>query len=71
VDYAAIIPNQPFTYATVTFMPPLRQATPDGTVIEFDRPRCTMRLAKTSSMDLSVAPWTFNTASVDFVEAFS
>lgn len=58
------------THATVTFNPPLRDDVVDGTQLEFDRPRCLMRLARTNSMDLSVAPWTFNQASVDFVEAF-
>lgn len=55
--------------ATITFNPPLREAIPNGTQLEFDRPRCKMRLAATNSMDLSVKPWTFNTASVGFVEA--
>jgi hypothetical protein len=41
-----------------------------GTIIEFDRPRCMMRLAQPSSMDLSINPWTFNSASVDFIETF-
>lgn len=59
------------TTATIRFRPPLREAVTDGTHMEFDRPRCTMRLAKPSSMDFSVAPWTFNSGSVDFVEAFS
>lgn len=58
------------TMGTITFNPPLRQAIPAGTQLEFDRPRCVMRLAKTNSMDLSVQPWTFNSASVDFVETF-
>lgn len=57
------------TEATITFRPPLREAIADDTPLEFDRPRCKMRLAKPSSMNLSVAPWTFNSASVDFVEA--
>lgn len=56
--------------ATITFRPPLREAVIDGTQLEFDRPRCTMRLASTNSMDLSINPWTFNSASVDFVETF-
>jgi len=59
------------THATVTFNPPLREAIGDETYLEFDRPRCTMRLASPASMNLSVAPWTFNTASVDFVESFA
>jgi hypothetical protein len=57
------------TSAAITFNPPLREAVPFGTALEFDRPRCVMRLAATNSMDLSVAPWTFNTASVSFIEA--
>lgn len=57
------------TEATITFNPPLREAVTSGTVLEFDRPRCIMRLAATNSMDLSVVPWTFNTASVSFIEA--
>ncbi|WP_035675108.1 hypothetical protein [Bradyrhizobium liaoningense] len=55
----------------ITFNPPLREAVEAGTALEFDRPRCLMRLAKTSSMDLSVTPWTFNSGSVDFVETFA
>lgn len=57
------------THATVTFMPPLREAVVSGTDVEFDRPRCMMRLAQPGSMDLSVNPWTFNSSSVDFIEA--
>jgi len=57
--------------AVVTFNPPLRQEVPAGTQLEFDRPRCTMRLARPSSMDLNVIPWTFNRASVDFVETWN
>lgn len=58
------------THATITFMPPLREAIEAGAELEFDRPCCTMRLASPSSMNLSVAPWTFNSASVEFVEIF-
>lgn len=58
------------THATVTFRPPLREAVVGGTDIEFDRPCCTMRLANPGSMNLTVQPWTFNSASVDFVETF-
>jgi hypothetical protein len=57
------------SHVAVSFMPPLREAVAAATDLEFDRPCCTMRLAKTNSMDLSVAPWTFNSASVDFVES--
>ncbi|WLB14981.1 hypothetical protein [Bradyrhizobium japonicum] len=57
------------SHATIAFNPPLREAVTDGTVLEFDRPRCLMRLVQPSSMNLTVQPWTFNSASVDFVEA--
>jgi hypothetical protein len=56
--------------AIITFHPPLREAITDGTVLEFDRPRCVMRLGSPSSMNLSIVPWTFNQASVDWVETF-
>ncbi|MET4197290.1 hypothetical protein ABIA95_000169 [Bradyrhizobium sp. LA8.1] len=55
--------------ATITFNPPLREDVADDTQLEFDRPRCVMRLTQPSSMNLTVQPWTFNSANVDFVEA--
>lgn len=58
------------TQATITFNPPLRGDIAANMRLEFDRPRCVMRLKSPSSMDLSVQPWTFNQASVDFVETF-
>lgn len=58
------------THAVITFNPPLREAIEDDTELEFDRPRCLMRLASPSAMDLSVAPWTFNSGSANFVETF-
>lgn len=57
------------TEGTITFSPPLREDVAAGTQLEFDRPRCTMRLAQPSSMNFSPQPWTFNSASVQFVEA--
>lgn len=57
------------TEATITFNPPLRDAVSVGDALEFDRPRCTMRLVQPSSMNLTVQPWSFNTANADFVEA--
>lgn len=56
--------------AIVTFNPPLRGDVVDNTDVEFDRPSCTMRLTNGNSMDLTVQPWTFNSASVQFIEAF-
>lgn len=68
-EISTVNPVSNNTQAIITFLPPLRESITDGTRLEFDRPCCTMRLAGPSSMDLSVAPWTFNTASVDFIEA--
>jgi hypothetical protein len=48
----------------ISFNPPLREAVTDGTPLEFDRPRCVMRLAQPRSMDLDVV------ASVAFIEGF-
>lgn len=67
-EIATVKQNEQF--AVVTFNPPLRESVPGGTRLEFDRPRCIMRLATPNAMDLSVRPWSFNTASVDLVEAF-
>lgn len=57
------------TNATITFNPPLREQVVAGAALEFDRPCCLMRLAQTSSMNLTVQTWTFNSASAEFVEA--
>lgn len=52
----------------ITFNPPLREAIVDGEQIEFDMPRCTMRLADPKAMDLNVTTWPFSIASVKFIE---
>lgn len=57
------------THAFVTFNPPLREAVLDGDQIEFDQPRCTMKLVNSASMDLNVTTWPFSTATVKFVES--
>lgn len=57
------------THVKVTFNVPLREAVPAGTQVEFDRPRCVMQLKNPGSMDLTVVPWTFNSANVEFIEA--
>jgi hypothetical protein len=59
------------SHAVISFNPPLREAISAGTQLEFDRPRCTMRLTAPGAMDLTVTPWTFNSASVQFVEGFA
>jgi hypothetical protein len=53
---------------TITFNPPLREAITDGEQLEFDRPRCTMKLANSSAMDFSNQTYPFSLASVTFVE---
>jgi len=59
------------SHASVTFNPPLRESVGLGTEVEFDRPRCVMRLATFSSMDLTVARETNNDSDVSFVEGFA
>jgi hypothetical protein len=57
------------THAYVTFNPPLREPVNDGDQIEFDHPRCTMKLVNSASMDLNVTTWPFSTATVKFIES--
>lgn len=65
----AVVDDDDPTQATITFRPPLREAIEDDTPLEFDRPRCLMMLASPGAMDLPINPWTFNSASVEFIEA--
>ncbi len=59
------------TVQTVQIRPPLREATTDGMVVDFDRPRCVMRLATPDSMALPLQLGRFGTGlSVSFVESF-
>jgi hypothetical protein len=54
--------------AAITFRPPLREAAPIGTLLEFDDPVCRMRLATDAEMDLPLeyGLWAFPT--VNFIE---
>jgi hypothetical protein len=52
----------------VTFNPPLREAVVDGTQIEFDEPRCTMKLVNAGAMDLNLTVLPNSTATVKLVE---
>lgn len=54
--------------AAITFNPPLREAVAVGTMLDFDRPRCLMKLALPGAMDLNVTTWPFSLASVKFIE---
>ncbi len=57
------------THTQITFNPPLREAVSDGYYIEFDQPRCTMKLVNSAAMDLNVTTWPFSLASVKFIES--
>lgn len=56
-------------YAVVTFNPPLREAVTAGTYVEFDRPRCIMKLLDAKAMDLNVTTYPFSLVSVKFIES--
>lgn len=56
-------------HGVITFNPPLREAVDAGTQLEFDRPRCTMKLVNAGAMDLNVTTWPFSCPSVKFVES--
>lgn len=58
------------TQATVKIRPPLREATTDAMVVDFDRPRCVMRLADPNAMRLNLQLGRFATVGVAFVESF-
>lgn len=57
------------TFASITFNPPLREVVTAGTQLEFDRPRCLMRLADSTAMDLNITTWPFSVPSVKFIES--
>jgi hypothetical protein len=52
----------------ITFRPPLREAVPSGTNLEFDEPVVRMRLATDGEMDLPLDLGRFSFPSVNFVE---
>lgn len=66
---ATAIDNGDGTF-NVTFRPPLREAIAANTLLDFDRPRCVMRLASVSAMDAVLEPPYNATVAVNFVEAF-
>lgn len=68
-EIATVVVAEGGASAAVTFNPPLREAVDDETRLEFDRPRCLMKLATPGAMDLNVTTWPFSLASVKFVEA--
>lgn len=58
-----------FDGSTITFNPPLREAVANGESLEFNRPRCTMKLVNAAAMDLNVTTYPFPLASVKFKES--
>lgn len=57
-------------FATVTIRPPLREATVAGTRVEFDYPKCVMRLAAPDAMDLPLERRIHGRGNVKLVEDF-
>lgn len=56
--------------SVVTIRPPLRDDVPAGASLNFDLPRCTMRLAKPDAMDLDLSTFPYPKQTVSFVETF-
>lgn len=52
----------------ITFRPPLREAVPSGTNLEFDDPCVRVRLMDDAGMDLELAMRRFGTPTVSFIE---
>lgn len=64
------IADDGFGNSVVSFLPPLREAVTNVTAIEFDSPRCLMRLATLDGMHSKLdAPW-ISTQSMAFLEHF-
>ncbi len=52
----------------VTIRPPLREAVPAATVVEFDQPRCVMMLSDPNAMQLAMTRRRFANPDVSFIE---
>jgi hypothetical protein len=63
------VTNNDGTWA-ITIRPPLRETIPAGTFLEFDRPKCVMRLATPGAMDMTLQPFWYGLQTVNFIEAF-
>lgn len=66
-EIATVLPVD-VTHVAVTFNPPLREAVADGTAVEFDRPRCVMKLQTSSAMDLNLTVLPNSRSTAKFVE---
>jgi hypothetical protein len=58
------------TWRDIVFWPRLRFTIADATTLEFDHPKCVMRLAASDSMDLELSMRVRGEPSAEFVEAF-
>jgi hypothetical protein len=56
--------------AVITFRPPLRAAVVAGQPLDFDRPKCVMRLSAPDAMDATLSDGFFGRPSASFIEAF-
>lgn len=56
--------------ADITFTPTLREAATAQTVLEFDRPTCTMRLINDKAMDLPLQIGRHSFPTINLIEAF-
>jgi hypothetical protein len=54
----------------ITIRPPLREAIYASTPLEFDRPKCVLRLATPGAMDATFQPFWNGMQTVNFIEAF-
>jgi hypothetical protein len=54
----------------VQFSPPLREAVEVGDPVEFDNPRCLMRAASPSSLDMKLESFSRTMQTMQFIEAF-
>lgn len=62
------VDNGDGTFA-ITFRPPLREAIAAATELEFDHPRCVMRLASPDAMDATLEDVFFGRPSIALIEA--
>lgn len=69
IDSVSAVGGQP-AQRDITFWPRLRFAIADAHTLEFDEPRCVMRLAASDSMDLELSMRKRGEPSAEFVEAF-
>lgn len=68
-NISTVAQNDDATWS-ITIDPPLRAAVPADTFLEFDYPKCVMRIASMGEMDAGFEPYWFGEQNVSFIEAF-